>query len=229
MTVSQNGWLVDATGGRQDRAPLLRDITVPNGVLAGDVATVFRWLASEYDFKVERLIKGTCWGWYVKTIEGGTSISNHASGTAVDFNAEEHPLGAAPLSSFSPKQITACRQIVSNSGGVLRWGGDYTGRKDSMHWEINASAARVKVLAALIRADAQEAEDDMDQATFTALLKGALKDTVVRQELAKAIVEFPYTDARNPAGPTRALGSTLVYGPGEAGKVVIAALTPDGA
>lgn len=33
----------------------------------------------------------------------------------------------------------------------MRWGGDYSSRKDSMHFEINASSARVSALAKKIR------------------------------------------------------------------------------
>lgn len=173
MTTSQNGWTVDTSGARQDRGPLVRDVTVPNGVLAGDVAVVFRWLAREYESRVERLVKGTCWGWYVKKIEGSSSISNHASGTAVDFNADAHPMGQDPASSFSAKKIAACRAIVDEAGGVLRWGGDYSGRKDGMHWEIHASAAKVKQFADKIREgdDMPLSDEDIDRIATAAAAK----------------------------------------------------------
>lgn len=150
MSKSQNGWPVVAKSAC-DLEPLIRNVVVPNGVLAGDVAVVFRWLAGRYDATVERLVPGTCWGWFVKTIEGSASISNHASATAVDFNADQHPMGDATTNTFSDRQIDACRAIVKAAGGVLRWGGDYSGRPDSMHWEINASAAAVKALAAKLK------------------------------------------------------------------------------
>lgn len=150
MSKSQNGWPVVAKSAC-DLEPLIPGIVVPNGVLAGDVAVVFRWLADRYDDVVEHLVPGTCWGWFVKTIEGGDSISNHASATAIDLNADKHPMGQAAAKSFSAGQIMECRAIVKAAGGVLRWGGDYSGRPDSMHWEINASAAAVKALAAKLK------------------------------------------------------------------------------
>jgi len=160
MSTSQNGWPVDPTGGRQDEGAILGSVHVPNGILAGDVATVFRWLAKRFDSEVEKLKAGTCWGWYNRAIRDSHETSNHASGTAVDFNADQHPLGTAAASTFSAKQITAIRKIVTDSGGVLRWGGDYSGRKDPMHFEINASAAKVKALANKIRAGSAPGQED---------------------------------------------------------------------
>jgi len=160
MSVSQNGWAVDPSGAHQDRAPLVRDITVPNGVLSGDVAVVFRWLARQFDTRVEPLVKGTCWGWFVKPIEGSTTISNHASGTAVDLNADKHPMGVSASRTFSARQVAACHAIRDEAGGVLRWGGDYTGRPDPMHWEIVGSAAEVRALANKIRSGSRE-DDEM--------------------------------------------------------------------
>lgn len=150
MASSQNGWPV-ATRGQQDERPLIRDIRVPNGVLAGDVAVVFRWLARQYDKRVERLKVGQCWGWFVKVIEGGSSISNHASGTAVDFNAPDNPMGTGTTRrSLTQGQIDTCHDIERESGGVLRWGGDFS-RNDPMHWEIIGTRAQVKVFADKIR------------------------------------------------------------------------------
>jgi len=150
MATSQNGWPVvpDTTAGRAklDRGPLIRDITVPNGVLAGDVAFVFRWLAREYDRRVERLAGGECWGWFVKKIEGSDTYSNHAAGCAVDFNAPDNPMGVPTTRSMTAAQIAECHELERESGGVLRWGGDFS-RPDPMHWEIVGTAAQVATLA----------------------------------------------------------------------------------
>lgn len=170
MSKSQNGWPVVAKSAC-DLEPLIRNVVVPNGVLAGDVAVVFRWLAGRYDATVERLVPGTCWGWFVKTIEGSASISNHASATAVDFNADQHPMGNATTNTFSDRQIDACRAIVKAAGGVLRWGGDYSGRPDSMHWEINASAAAVKAFAAKLRKQDDVTNDDIDKIADAVIAK----------------------------------------------------------
>lgn len=157
MANSQNGWPVDKSGANQDRAPIYGNVKVPNGVLEGDVATVLRWVARRYHETVEPLVAGTCWGWFVKPIEGGSSISNHASGTAIDLNADQHPIAVAASKNMTAKQIAACHAIVKAAGGVIRWGGDYTGRPDPMHWEIVGSKAATAALAKKIRTE----EDDV--------------------------------------------------------------------
>lgn len=163
MARSQNGWQVVFNTPDQrrklDMAPLLRNITVPNGVLAGDVAVVFRWLAEQYDRRVERLIPGWCWGWFVKVIEGSDVVSNHASGTAVDFNAPANPMGTGTTKrSLTAEQIDECHKIEQESGGVLRWGGDFS-RNDPMHWEIVKSPAEAKIFAAKIKREQENMTD----------------------------------------------------------------------
>ena len=192
MARSQNGWPV-AGREQQDEAPLIRTIRVPNGVLKGDVAVVFRWLARQYDSRVEQLVPGTCWGWFVKRIVGSSSYSNHSSGCAVDFNADRHPMGQAASRSMTAKQIAACRAIVREAGGVLRWGGDYEGRVDSMHWEIVATPARVKAFANKIRdeeadvptADQISAEIIKDVRKTREFLSDTNVDIIAKQTAAK--------------------------------------------
>lgn len=151
MTNSQNGWPVVAANAC-DRNPLIRDVTVPNGVLAGDVAVIFRWLVKEYDRRVEPLQPGWCWGWFVKPIEGSSTISNHASATAIDLNAPANPMGQGTTKkSMTAAQIAECHRIEDESDNVLRWGGDFVSRNDPMHWEVVGSRAAVRQLADKIR------------------------------------------------------------------------------
>lgn len=87
---------------------------------------------------------------------GASSLSNHSSGTAFDWKAPSHPLGA--VNTFSRAQISTIRAIVNvECAGAVRWGGDYSGRKDEMHFEINKGAAAVSALADRIRRE----ENDM--------------------------------------------------------------------
>jgi hypothetical protein len=167
MAKSQNGWPVDVSGARQNRTPIA-GVRFPNGFLAGDVYTVFEHLFGRLSREVERMVPGTCWGWFVKIIEGSTTISNHASGTAGDYNATRHPMGVR--NTFSRAQQAKIRQILADLDGVIRWGGDYTGRPDDMHFEINKGAAAVRAVAAKIRG-----ELPMDQATFNKLMDGWAK------------------------------------------------------
>lgn len=148
MGESQNGWSVDLTGNLQDRTPV-HGVSFPNGVRRGDAATVLFYVADRFHREVEPLRPGWCWGWYVKTIEGSKATSNHASGTAIDLNAPNHPIGRR--NTFTPAQEARIHAILGDCDRVVRWGGDYSGRPDEMHFEINANAARVAALADRIR------------------------------------------------------------------------------
>lgn len=166
---SQNQWPVVGKGAC-DQGPFF-GVTFPNGILAGDVATVARWQMMRYRQLVEPLKQGSCWGWFDRAIRGATTKSNHASATAWDINADKYPLGALPASVMSEAKIAACKQIVRESGRVLRWGGTYSGRKDVMHWEIDAGPSAVRAFAIEInRGDAPGMEEAVDANDVKVLL-----------------------------------------------------------
>ena len=69
---------------------------------------------------------------------GASALSNHSSGTAFDWNAPNHPLGKA--NTFTVQQQATIRAICNvDCERAVRWGGDYTGRKDDMHFEVVVS------------------------------------------------------------------------------------------
>lgn len=127
------------------------DVQILGGLLKGAVATILLDLARRYNVEVEPLVQSHgCWG-FDPQHNAYTSTSNHKSGTAEDLNASEHPIGTDPTENFTAAQIAACRRLRDSYGGVVRWGGDYYGRKDGMHWEINDAlygTGRVEQLAA---------------------------------------------------------------------------------
>lgn len=137
MATSQNGWpVVDQT--KIDRTPIQQHV-YPNGFLKGDVWKAFNWLFTQLNNRVEPVSRGNPpdeWGYYVKNIEGSHTISNHASGTAGDYNASEHPMGVPASHNYSTVQIAEIHKILREAHGIFRWGGDYTGRPDPMHFEI---------------------------------------------------------------------------------------------
>ena len=146
MATSQNGY-------RANDRSLIASYKVPGGKISmrkGDVATVLSYVANRFHSEVEPLKWPGNWGYAERKIRGGSSLSNHASGTAIDLNAPAHYLGAR--GTFSAKQVRAIRRILNDCGGVVRWGGDYRGRKDEMHFEINAGTAAVARVAKAIRA-----------------------------------------------------------------------------
>jgi hypothetical protein len=76
------------------------------------------------------------------------NVSNHGSGTALDWHAPRHPLGKA--NTFNPAQRAEIRKILAEAQGCVRWGGDYSGRKDDMHFEVvKDEAACARALAAV--------------------------------------------------------------------------------
>lgn len=159
---SQNGWPAHSDRRRIAVETFVRHgVSFPGGVKAGDVATIAAYVVDRFHNEVEKLVPGWCWGWAWRAVRGGASTSNHASGTAWDVNAPRHPLGKS--GTFTPQQIARIREIVRACGGTVRWGGDYSGRKDEMHFEINAGAARVAAVANTIRAAQRPVpEEDSD-------------------------------------------------------------------
>ncbi|MFJ1764053.1 M15 family metallopeptidase [Amycolatopsis sp. NPDC088138] len=159
MPTSQNGFSAPIT-------PVSRDL--PGGrvpLRAGVTGDLLAWVGRQFHARVEPLVWPGCWGYAYRDIRGSTGLSNHASGTALDLNAPKHPLGTNPSSNFTTGQISTIHTIVAQTEGCIRWGGDYTGRKDPMHFEINASEARcAAVLAKLTQitpAPTPSEEEDM--------------------------------------------------------------------
>lgn len=110
---------------------------------AGRILSAF---AAEFHATVEPIDEKKLddWGYAYRNVRGSVdNLSNHASGTAIDINAVQHPLGKSDT--FTPEQQSTIRLLCKKY--ALRWGGDYTSRKDDMHFEINTSPAKVKRLA----------------------------------------------------------------------------------
>lgn len=145
---SQNGYSAD------DRS-VIASYSLPGGSISlrkGDVSVVLLWCLNQWHQHVEPLKWPGNWGYAERLIIGSsTVVSNHASGTAADADAPEHPIGTDPTSNFMTEQIAAIHAIVAFCEGVIRWGGDYVGRKDGMHLEINAGVAEVTRIASKIR------------------------------------------------------------------------------
>lgn len=93
-----------------------------------------------FDEEVESLIGMLDdYGHSYRVIRDSKDLSNHASGTAVDLNSTKHPMGA--LNTFTNLQESKIHRRLQLYDECIRWGGDYYGRKDEMHFEINRSIA----------------------------------------------------------------------------------------
>ena len=88
------------------------------------------------------------WGYAPRKIRGGVSLSNHASGTAMDLNALKHPLGKR--GTWSKAQKDHIHRVLDHVRGTVRWGEDYLVRKDGMHFEINVPEWRVRQVVATL-------------------------------------------------------------------------------
>lgn len=147
MAVSYNGWSASTDnrdfGGLDNRA--VAGVHMAPGVRAGDVATVLFYVAEQFHHRVEALVPGWCWGYYYRQNRNAANLSCHSSATAIDLNAPRHPNGKR--GTFTKAQVAEIRAIQFEVQKVVRWGGDFTGTPDEMHFEIVASPATVGLVA----------------------------------------------------------------------------------
>jgi hypothetical protein len=75
-----------------------------------------------------------------RPITGGTAYSLHAYGIALDINWQANPYGKRLVTDM-PEEMRSNIKAIRTVGGhqVWRWGGDYAGNKDAMHFEVVAS------------------------------------------------------------------------------------------
>ena len=146
-TQTQNCWpaFTDGADPALEQSPW-----VTGRLLAGDVRTVLDHVAARFDAEVEPVDRDSSWGWGYRTVRGDSDLSNHASGTSIDLNATEHPLGST--GTFSDDQVTAIREILAEVAPVVAWGGDFA-RGDEMHFEIVGDPAAVAEVAARLRGE----------------------------------------------------------------------------
>lgn len=139
MNTSQNGWPALAAS-----SPLLHDWQLPGPTRTrirlrhGSAGFLLVHLALWFDRRLEDLDEPLLddWGYAYRPVRGySTTLSNHGSGTAEDLNATDHPLGAEHT--FTAAESAAIRRRLELYDGCIRWGGDYQGRKDSMHFELD--------------------------------------------------------------------------------------------
>lgn len=158
---SQNGWTV------LDQDETFKWVLPIKGasrhliLRPGNAGFVLAHFALWYHERVEKINEGIWddWGWAARAIRGSNTISNHASGTAIDLNATKHPLGVVGTLRFLLKRgnrqelaEARIRKVLNGIyGNVIRGGLDYADRKDEMHYEINSDKYRVGVVAARLR------------------------------------------------------------------------------
>lgn len=144
LITSQNGW----PASKDPNEIGIRSYAIADSGVklrcAEKVAPLLVALAAQFHEHIEAIDDGNDdWGYCYREIRGSqTVLSNHSSGTAIDLNATKHPLGAA--GTFTPLQVTLIQALCKKYG--IRWGGDYKGRKDPMHFEISINAEQAAAL-----------------------------------------------------------------------------------
>lgn len=140
MATSYNGW--PASPDRAEIGVVANDV-FPGGVKSGDVTTVLGYVMRQLDARVEPVVGGWCWGYtYKANVNNPSQLSCHASGTAGDWNAPDHPNGSS--GTFTTAQRGEIYAILDECQGAVSWLEGY----DEMHFEICVDAGDLAVVAA---------------------------------------------------------------------------------
>lgn len=102
-----------------------------------------------------QLHPGWCWGYGCRPITGTTNVpSNHSWGLAIDINAPVNGYGS------SHHTIPASMGHLWNQYG-FRWGGDYSGNKDWMHFEFMGTPNDAKQMTDKAHRDLGGGDDEL--------------------------------------------------------------------
>jgi hypothetical protein len=148
----------------------------------------------QFHQRVEPVISGWLWGYNYRTnVNNPSTLSCHASGTAIDLNAPNHPNGAR--GTFSNAQVGEIRAILNECQGAIQWGGDYTGTPDEMHFEIIVNASRLAVVASTLPTNGEPpvTDDDVNR------IAGAVWDRMLQPDGANTPAWALLVQSRNNA------------------------------
>jgi hypothetical protein len=145
---SSRGW---GSGWPHCQTDRLATVVAGGGVrlaVRREIAPLVAWLCAQTLDRGYALRKGQCWGFACRAIRGRSVPSNHSWGLAVDLNSLANPMGSRLVTDMPPWMPVLWRDHG------FRWGGDYSGRKDAMHFEY------VKTLSAASEAVGRLGEPD---------------------------------------------------------------------
>lgn len=148
MTISQNGYSVPTTPAAI--AKYVHTYTIAGGPLRLRTGPCGEVLFNMAEF-LNTLDPGKfpgIYGFDIKLITGGSGTidSNHASATAFDWNAPEHPQNDfSRYRGWSALEVGKILAKLAELDHVIRWGSEYDPptKYDPMHFEINADITRV--------------------------------------------------------------------------------------
>jgi hypothetical protein len=101
--------------------------------------------AADFHELIEPIDEGRLddWSFAYRPVRGlPDKLSCHASGSAIDLNALAHPLGKA--GTFPAEKIPMLQGLCRKYG--IKWGGDFRGRKDEQHFEIQVKPKKAAKL-----------------------------------------------------------------------------------
>jgi hypothetical protein len=183
---SYNGWPAspDPTAIGIDPDFAVAGLPFPGGVKSGPVAVVLGYVATEWHRRVEPLVEGYCWGYEYRA----NSI---------------HPNGVAGTMASSGARRTV-RAILEEVGGVVQWGGDFTGIPDEMHLEICGTPEEVALVAQEIGT-----EEDVLSPQDIEAVAAAVMDKLQHQAVVKTLTVDSKTgmETGHTVSVTRALQS----------------------
>jgi hypothetical protein len=93
-----------------------------------------------WDYRTRQADTG---GFNCRRIRGGGRWSGHAFGTDLDVNWTTNPYGPVLVTDMPTGMITEVRALRCGSVAPLRWGGDFTSVKDTMHFELMVTPAEI--------------------------------------------------------------------------------------
>ena len=109
-----------------------------------EIAPLVAWLLDQTAAGGYGPRHGECWGFANRAIRGTNTPSNHSWGLAIDINAPANPM--------TDRLVTDMPSWMPDlwKSKMFRWGGDYRGRKDAMHYEFMGSPDDARRLVAEI-------------------------------------------------------------------------------
>lgn len=133
-------------------------VTVPGTSVSlqiqnGQPLAILRAFAADFNAYVEPLRDpdSACW-----TPTNSVSTSNHLSGTACDFNWNDHPFQVS-YAGFSSKETATVRELLDFYEQTVFWGQDWQSPKDAMHFQVGYNTYQnprtADFIARKIRAD----------------------------------------------------------------------------
>jgi hypothetical protein len=153
MKKSYNGWPASPTLKTRTIEPV-KGVKLPI-VDNQNVDDVFTYLVQQYHKRVDDVTRPhprDDWGFAFRDNRNNPGeLSCHASGTAVDLDATEHPNSVAVAKTFTAQDVREIHAILRELEGTVRWGGDFKHTVDGMHFEIAVEPGELQKIGSKIR------------------------------------------------------------------------------